>query len=397
MLREIPLSVPNLDLEIVDNLKECVETGWVSTGGRFIGEFEKKIADYVKTPDAVSCQSGTSGLHVALQILGVKSGDEVIVPTLTFIAAVNPVAYLGAYPVFMDCDDYFCMDADKLRDFCEHQCEIKSFDGEAALYNKSSGRKITAVVVVHIFGNLANIDEIMDIAKQYHLKVLEDVTEALGSYYTDGRYSGKFSGTVGDIGVYSFNANKIITTGGGGMIVSNNQEYLDKARYLTITAKGTSPDEALYFVHDEVGYNYRMLNIQAAFGVSQIEKLEAFISAKKQNYELYCELLNNVPGLTMLPYSANGRCNHWFYALYIDSDKFGKTRDELMHSLIEAGIQCRPVWKLTHTQKPYCTCQAHQIEKAYSLYNNVLNIPCSTNLTFDDVKYVAEKIKQISE
>lgn len=394
-MREIPLSIPNLDLEIVDNLKECVETGWVSTGGRFIGEFEKKIAAYVKTPDAVSCQSGTSGLHVALQILGVKSGNEVIVPTLTFIAAVNPVAYLGAYPVFMDCDDYFCMDADKLRDFCEHQCEIKSFDGEAALYNKSSGRRITAVVVVHIFGNLANMDEIMDIAEQYHLKVLEDATEALGSYYTDGRYSGKFSGTVGDIGVYSFNANKIITTGGGGMIVSNNQEYLDEARYLTITAKGTSPDEALYFVHDEVGYNYRMLNIQAAFGVSQIEKLEAFISVKKQNYELYCELLNNVPGLTMLPYSENGRCNYWFYALYIDLDKFGKTRDELMHSLIAAGIQCRPVWKLTHTQKPYCAYQTHKIEKAYSLYNNVLNIPCSTNLTSDDVKCVVERIKAL--
>lgn len=392
MKREIPLSVPNLDLEILDNLKECIETGWVSTGGRFITEFEKKTAHYVNTPDAVSCQSGTAGLHVALKILGVEPDDEVIVPTLTFIAAVNPVAYIGAHPVFMDCDDYFCIDPAKLEKFCTEECELRKCENGKALYNKTTGRKVSAVVVVHVFGNLADMERIMQITEKYNLKVLEDATEALGSRYTSGTYCGRFSGTVGDMGVYSFNANKIITTGGGGMIVSNNQEYLDKARYLTITAKGTSPDEALHFVHDEVGYNYRMLNIQAAFGVSQIDKLEDFIKTKQENYKLYCKLLNGVSGLSMLPYTNDIRSNHWFYALYIDAEKFGETRDELMHRLIGCGVQCRPVWKLTHMQTPYCSAQAYEIKNAYRLHANVLNIPCSTNLTADDVKYICEMI-----
>jgi len=392
MKKEIPLSVPNLDLEIVDNLRECIETGWVSTGGRFITEFEKKMAAYAHTPDAVSCQSGTAGLHVSLQILGVKRDDEVIVPTLTFIAAVNPVAYIGAHPVFMDCDDYFCMDPDKLEKFCKEECELRDYEGGKALFNKVTGRRVAAVVVVHVFGNLANMERIMDIAEQYHLKVLEDATEALGSYYTEGRYAGKYSGTIGDMGVYSFNANKIITTGGGGMIVSMNQDYLDKARYLTITAKGTSPEEALYFVHDEVGYNYRMLNLQAALGVSQIDKLEGFIKTKEENYKLYCELLKDVKGLKMLPYTDGIRCNHWFYALYVDAEKFGETRDELMHRLIANGVQCRPVWKLSHSQKAYLSAQAYEIEKAEDYLENIINIPCSTNLSPEDVKVVVDTI-----
>ena len=393
MNKQIPLSVPNLDLEIVENLKECIETGWVSTGGRFITEFEKKVAAYVGIDDAVSAQSGTAGLHVALRILGVEAGDEVIVPTLTFIAAVNPVAYMGAAPVFMDCNEYFCMDADKLESFCRDECEIKGYKGEKALFNKTTGKRIPAVVVVHVFGNLADMEKIMDIAEKYHLKVLEDATEALGSYYTEGRYKGYFSGTVGDMGVYSFNANKIITTGGGGMIVSRNQDYLDKARYLTITAKGTSPEEALYFVHDEVGYNYRMLNIQAALGVSQIEKLESFIATKKTNFEAYKEYLKDVDGITVMPFVDGIRCNHWFYSLYIDEAVFGESRDALMHRLIENGVQCRPIWKLCHLQKAFLGSQAHEIAKAEEMVENVLNVPCSSNLSLEDVKCVCDMIR----
>ena len=399
MKKEIQLSVPNLDMDIVENLRECVETGWVSTGGRFISEFEKKIAKYAGTEDAVSCQSGTAGLHTALRILGVQAGDEVIVPTLTFIAAINPIAYIGAFPVFMDCNEYFCMDVDKLRKFCSEECKLQEVQAHEhgvkikTLINKKTGRRVKAVIPVHIFGNMADMAEINDIAEEYGLSVLEDATEALGSYYTKGRFAGKHAGTLGALGVYSFNANKIITTGGGGMIISQNKEYLDEARYLTITAKETSPEEALYFVHNEVGYNYRMLNIQAAFGVSQIERLEEFISVKERNFKKYRDCLADAEGLTLMPFTPGIRSNMWFYSIYVDKAKFGESRDALMHRLIASGVQCRPVWKLSHTQKPYADMQSYKIEKAYDYEKNVLNIPCSTNLAEEDVEYVCNMIK----
>ncbi len=388
MKREIPLSVPNLNIDIVENLRECIETGWVSTGGRFITEFEKKIANYVNTNDAVSTQSGTAGLQVALRILGVKAGDEVIVPTLTFIAAVNPVVYMGATPVFMDCDETLCMDPDKLQRFCEEEC---TFDGDQ-LINKLTGRRVSALVLVHIFGNLAKIEKIKSVADHYQIKVLEDATEALGSWYSQGKYKGSFAGTIGDMGVYSFNANKIITTGGGGMIVSKRQEYLDQARYLSITAK----DDSLFFVHNEVGYNYRMLNLQAALGVSQIDELEKFIKIKKENYDRYQVILSDVKGISLLPFSDSARANYWFYSLYVEESQFGISRDQLMHAMIDLGIQCRPVWKLIHTQKPYMNFQAYDIEKAYEYEKNIVNLPCSTNLTKDDIEYICEKIKEKS-
>ncbi|QHI72074.1 LegC family aminotransferase [Aminipila terrae] len=388
--KQIQLSVPNLDIEIVESLRECIETGWVSTGGRFIGEFERKTAQYVGIADAVSAQSGTAGLHVALRILGISAGDEVLVPTLTFVAAVNPVKYLGAEPVFMDCDDSFCMDVDKLEQFCQEEC---IFDG-AKLIDKKTGKTIKAIVVVHIFGNLADMERIMDISQKYNLKVLEDATEALGSYYKEGRYRGYFSGTIADMGVYSFNANKIITTGGGGMIVSRNQHYLDEARYLTITAKKTSAEETLFFVHGDVGYNYRMLNLQAALGVSQIDKLECFIETKIANYKTYKEELQKVDGIRIIPFKEDIRANHWFYSLYIDNERFGESRNELMHRLIQNGIQCRPVWKLIHTLEPYINAQNYKIAKAVDYADHILNVPCSTNLTSEEIKYVCKIIKE---
>lgn len=385
MKREIQLSVPNLNMEIIDNLKECIETGWVSTGGRFIQEFEDKIAKYVKTEDAVSTQSGTAGLHLALHVLGVREGDEVIVPTLTFIAAVNPVKYIGADPVFMDCDDSLCIDAEKLESFCREQCYMKN----ESLINTKTGKRIVAIIVVHVFGNLANMERIMDIAKTYHLKVLEDATEALGSFYKGGRYAGCFSGTIGDIGVYSFNANKIITTGGGGMIVSHQRDLLKKMRHLSLTAKS----DHLFFVHDEVGFNYRMLNIQAALGVSQFDELEHFIQIKVKNYLMYKELISDIEGITILPFKSDTRSNYWFYSLLIDENIFGTDRDGLMQNLIKKGIQCRPIWKLIHTLNPYLEYQCNDILNAPYYEKNVLNIPCSTNLREEEIMLVCKHIK----
>lgn len=386
----IGLSIPNLSVEpILNNLKECLESGWVSTGGRFISEFEEKTAKYVKMKEAVGIQSGTAGLHTALRVLGVERDQEVIAPTLTFIAAVNPITYLGAEPVFIDCDDTLCMDPIKLEKFCKEECEIKN----EKLYNKKTGKNIKVILVVHVFGNMADMEKIMDIAKKYKLKVLEDATEALGTYYTEGKYNGKFAGTIGEIGVYSFNANKIITTGGGGMVVSNNQELLDKVRFLSVQAK-TDP---LYFIHDEIGYNYRMLNLQAALGTEQIDKLETFIKTKTNNFELYKKGISEIDGLDLMPFNENIRSNHWFYSLVVDKEKYGLNKDELLIKLNEVGIQSRPIWGLIHQQKPFKNNEAYMMERSVYYIDKVLNIPCSTNLTTEEVEIVISRLKEFGK
>ena len=382
----INLSVPNLSMDILDNLKECLESGWVSTGGRFIPEFETKVKNYMKTKFAAGVQSGTAGLHMSLQVLGVQRDEEVFVPTLTFIAAVNPTTYLGASPIFIDCDDSLCMDPLKLEKFCSEECDFR----EGVLVNKKTNKKIRALVIVHVFGNMADMEKIMDIAKKYNLRVLEDATEALGTYYTEGRYKGKYAGTIGDIGVLSFNANKIITTGGGGMVVGDNEELVEKVRFLSSQAK----KDTLYFIHDEIGYNYRMLNLQAALGTSQIDQLESFIETKIKNYEIYKEELEKIEGLEILPFVEGIRANHWFYSLKIDKEKYGIGRDELLQKLVDTGIQTRPIWGLIHQQKPYSACQNYKIEKALYYYDRILNLPCSSNLTEKEVYQVIQKIKE---
>lgn len=380
----IPLSVPNLRGNELKYVADAVESEWVSTGGPCVNEFEKKIAEYVHSKGAVSCQNGTAGLHTALMVAGVAKDDAVIVPTLTFIAAVNPVRYVGAEPIFMDCDDSLCMDSEKLEAFCAGECDFL----EGRLVDRATGRRVKAIVVVHVFGNMADMERILPLARRYGIQVIEDATEALGTFYTEGELKGKHAGTIGDIGVYSFNGNKIITTGGGGMIVSDNADYLAKAKHLTTQAKS----DELYYTHDEVGYNYRMTNIQAALGLAQLEQLEDFISIKERNYKRYEELFEGFAGLRLLPFRDGIRSNRWFYSLYVDG--FRLDRDELMRYLAENNIQCRPIWGLIHEQKPYRDARCYRISKARDYWANVVNIPCSTNLPLEDVARVAECIKQ---
>ncbi|NWQ39158.1 LegC family aminotransferase [Bacillus sp. EB106-08-02-XG196] len=380
----IPLSVPTLKGRELEYVTHAVETEWVSTGGPYVNEFEEKLAEYVKSKGAVSVQNGTSGLHISLKVCGVTRDDEVIVPTLTFIAAVNPVKYIGAEPIFMDCDDSLCMDADKLLEFCKMECSL--IDGR--LINKKTQRHIKAVIIVHVFGNMANMEQIMEIADKFNIKVIEDSTEAIGTYYTEGKYKGKYAGTIGTVGVYSFNGNKIITTGGGGMIVSNDKELLRKAKHLTTQAKS----DELYYIHDEIGYNYRLTNLQAAIGLAQLEQLESFIQTKRDNYKLYKEKINNIQGLSILNFEKGIRSNYWFYSLYVN-DEYPLDRDEIIKYLASKKIQIRPIWGLISEQSPYVGCQAYKIEKASNYLGHVINIPCSSNLSKEDVQYVIDCLR----
>ena len=381
----IPLSVPNLKGRELEYVTHAVETEWVSTAGPYVTELEKRIAEYVGTPSSVACQSGTAGLHIALQLCGVKAGDLVLVPTLTFIAAVNPVRYLGAEPMFMDCDDTLCMDPLKLKAFCEEECEMRG----DTLFHVATGKRIPAMVVVHVFGNMADMESILTIAGRYNIEVIEDATEALGTKYIEGPYAGRFAGTMGAIGVYYFNGNKIVTAGGGGMIVSADEEFLKEAKHLTTQAKA---DEA-NFIHDEVGYNYRLTNLQAALALAQLEQLEGFIDVKISNYEHYIELLSDIPGLSILPFREGIRSNHWFYSL-VCNKPYPLTNMELIEKLRLNSIQSRPIWGLIHEQKPYAGSYTYKIEKACDYWKKVVNLPCSTNLTSDDVERVASVIRE---
>lgn len=387
----ISLSVPNFIGNELKYVIDAVESEWVSTAGNYIQLFESEFSNYVKSSNAVACQSGTAAIHLALILAGIGQNDLVIVPTLTFIAAVNPVKYVQADPIFMDCDDTLCMDPDKLATYLADNCILEN---EKCIHIKS-GRHIKAVIVVHVFGNLADMDKIVAICNDYFLKVIEDATEALGSYYIYGNYKGLYAGTIGDFGAFSFNGNKIITTGGGGMLISKEDSDAKKAKYLSTQAK----NDDLHYVHNQVGYNYRMTNIQAALGLGQLELIENFISKKIENYNYYVKKLKAQGNYKLLSFSTHGRSNYWFYSLLVEditkgSQPLSELRDELINSLAENKIQSRPIWGLIHQQKPYLEAEFYRIEKAYYYYDRVVNVPCSTNLKFDEIDTVLDNINK---
>lgn len=385
----IPLSVPNFGEKEAARAAEAITSGWVSTSGARVGEFEQALADYVGMPRAVASNGGSSALHLAAMACGIRPGQEVIVPTLTFIAAVNPLTrYMGAEPVFIGCDDSWCIDPDAVEDFCANHCTLK----EDGLYNNKTGARVAALEVVHVFGNMADMPRILEIAKKYRLTLIEDATEALGTKYVSGPLSGKFAGTMGDVGCYSFNGNKIITTGAGGMLVSNHPDWAEHAKHLSTQAKS----DMLQFFHDEVGYNYRMTNVQACLGLAQLERLEDFIATKIARYNQYKDALDGYHGLRILPFKTEAegvRANHWFYSLYLGETSLD--RDTVIATLQDQGIQTRPVWALIHEQADYPRNEAYHLEKARDLRAHIVNLPCSTNLSEADCARVIDAVKAL--
>ena len=384
MSRFIPLSVPNFGPREAELAGEAITSGWVSTSGGKVTEFEQALADYVHMPRAVACNAGSSALHLAAMAAGITRGDEVIVPTLTFIAAVNPLTrYVGAEPIFIGCDDSLCIDPDAVEKFCAEHCEMRG----GKLYNKATDAHVKALEVVHVFGNLGDMERLTEIAEKYNLILIEDATEALGTRFTAGKFAGKFAGTVGDIGCYSFNGNKIITTGAGGAVVSNHPDWAEHAKHLSTQAK----TDLLQFLHDEVGYNYRMTNVQACLGIAQLERLEDFIAHKKALYDHYVEKLDGVKGLRILPFREDcTRSNHWFFSLYVKD--FALDRDEIIEKLQAQGIQTRPVWALIHEQADYPRNEAYALDKALDYRKYIVNLPCSTNLSMEDCDRVIDAV-----
>lgn len=381
----IPLSVPNFEGNEQKYVDDAISQTWVSTGGAYINKMEEQLEQFLHVDNVACCQSGTSALHLSLIQMGIGPGDVVLVPPVTFIAAVNPVRYQFAEPVFIDCDDSFCMDQIKLRNFCEQECTYT--DNQLKFHDKS----VKAVIVVHVFGNMADMEGIMDVASEYNLQVIEDATEALGTQYTEGRYAGKYAGTIGDFGAFSFNGNKIITTGGGGAVTARDPAIVDHLRYLSTQAK----KDPHYYIHDEIGYNYRMTNLQAALGVAQMEELPEFIKRKHKNYDLYKELFNGFELANLTPFRDGTDSNQWFYSLNIDRDKVKAPLRDIITDLEKSGIGTRPIWGLINEQKPYRDYCTYQLEKAPYYADRILNIPTSTNLTEDDIRFVSKSIEEV--
>lgn len=375
----ICLSTPNFRGNEKKYVDEAVETEWVSTAGAFISRFEERMAARLSVKAACACQSGTAGLHLCLRHFGVSAGDLVLVPTLTFIATVNAVLYQSAEPVFFDCDEHLCIDVEQVAAYLENKCRLE--DGKTV--EIASGKTVKAIVPVHVFGDHCNMDRLMDLAERFRLAVVEDATESLGGVFTQGRYAGRHTGTVGHAGVLSFNGNKIITTGGGGMLVSNDVPAVEHMRYLSQQAK----DDAEYFVHEEWGYNYRMTNLQAALGLAQLEELEEFLEIKRRNYARYRERLADCGYGELLPFGSGDGSNHWFYSFALRRPD-GAKRDRLLQYLKSRHIQARPIWKLNHTQTPFRKYRALECGNALQFYDRIINIPCGTNLTEEQLDRV---------
>ena len=377
---KIPLSVPLLNGNEWKYVKECIDTEWVSSAGKFVDLFEQKITDFTGSKYAVACVNGTSAIHISLKLSGVKEGDEVIIPSLTFIAPVNAIKYLGADPIFMDSDNFYNIDVEKTITFIDNETFYKNGNS----YNKKTKKRISAIIPVHVWGNACSLENLVEKCKERNIKIVEDASESLGTFYNSGKYKGMHTGTIGEFGCISFNGNKIITTGGGGVILTNNDKLAEKAKYLTTQAK----DDPIYYLHNEIGFNFRLTNIQAALGVAQLENLLVFLNRKKYIYQQYKNKINKINGLVLSEVPKYAENNYWINLLKINTKVYSNSRDSIFKLMERNFIQTRPVWMLNHMQKPYIKCQKYKISKAKELVDNSLCLPSSIKLEDTDISSV---------
>jgi aminotransferase in exopolysaccharide biosynthesis len=374
----IPLSVPNIAGNEWKYVKECLDTGWISSVGSYVTRFEQMVADFAGAKYGVAAVNGTAALHIALLLSGVKQDDYVILPNLTFVASANSIKYLGAEPLLIDADtDYWQMDLDLLEEFLENETDEKN--GE--LIYIQDGRRISAIMPVHILGNMCDMNRFLSIVEKYPVAIVEDATEALGTYY-----KGKHAGTFSPLGSFSFNGNKIISTGGGGVIVTDNEELAKKAKHITTTAKA-SADE---YYHDEVGYNYRLVNVLAAIGVGQMELLPSFIKRKKEAVAFYKKELTGIADIRFQKELPGVETNGWLFTIQTDQQQ------KLLDHLNANNILSRRFWMPMNKLPMYKDCvYIQKKDNADYIYNTCLSIPCSTNITDKELEVVANEIKSV--
>lgn len=349
-------------------VKECIDTGWVSSVGKYVDQFENMLKEITGTEYAIAVVNGTAALHIALKLVGVEHNDEVLIPSLTFVATANAVRYCGAVPHFVDCEERtFGLDPSKLRNYL-NECAIIQ---DNKCYNKLTRRIIKAVVPMHTFGHPVDLDPLISLCEEFNLELVEDAAESLGSYYKE-RHTGSF----GRVSSLSFNGNKIVTTGGGGAILTNDPNLGKLAKHLTTTAK--VPHKWKY-EHDYVGYNYRLPNLNAALGCAQLEQLEMFLEQKRQLAERYIQQFKDIEGLAVFKEQSFARSNYWLNALVLDAE-YASERDALLDILNNQGIMARPFWEPLHRLQIYNGCPKMDLSISESLASRVINIPSSPSL-----------------
>lgn len=364
----IPLCIPEISGNEWKYIKECLDTNWVSSSGAYVNKFEENFKNFIQCEKAIVTMNGTAALQLALETLNIGRGDEVIVSSMTFVSPVNAIKYVGAEPVFVDvCKDTWVMDANKIEELITPRTK--------------------AILPIHIYGNAVEMDKIMELAKKYNLYVIEDATESLG-----GKYRGKYLGTIGHIGCFSFNGNKLITTGAGGMLVTNNVKLGDRAKYLSTQAKTILDNGAFY--HEEIGYNYRMPNILAAMGCAQLESIEEYLELKRQHAFIYNELLKDVKGVKIPVEKVDTINAYWMYSILIEDD-YPITRDELIYKLEENNIQTRPFFMAIHKMPPYETDKHGDMNVTDEIVMEGINLPSSVRLAIKEIEKICKIIGEI--
>jgi aminotransferase in exopolysaccharide biosynthesis len=376
----IPLSVPQLAGNELNYISDCISTGWISSAGSYVNQFEDMVAKYAGAKYGIACMNGTVGLHMAQVLLGIGAEDHVIVPNITFIATLNAIKYTGAQPILIDVDAAnWQMDLTLLEQYLKENTIPKTFENGSFSVDKTTGKRVRAIMPVHVLGNMGNMKRMTQIAEQYHLAIIEDSTEALGSTFEN-----KHAGTFGTIGVFSFNGNKIISTGGGGVIVTDDEEIAKRARHLTTQAKVSAMD----YIHDEIGYNYRLVNVLAAIGVAQMETFPKTLAAKKAMDAFYREHLKGIGDIEFqeIPEGADPNC--WLFTF-----RTARMR-ELLSYLNSNGVQSRPFWMPMNQLEMFKDDRyIHKNDVSAAVYQNSISIPSSVGITKEELETVVSKIK----
>ena len=384
-LKKIPLSEPYLFGAEKKYVTECVETNWLASG-KYVDKFENIIKDTTNSKFVLSSINGTSSLQLALRILDPKPGDEVLVPTITFIAPINSVIYNFCAPVFFDCDENLNINTIDLINFIKFNTYYKNDFS----YNKKTHKKIIAMIVVHVFGESVNLEsQLIDLCKARNIKIIEDAAESFGTFLKKDKNK-THTGTIGDIGCFSFNGNKIVTAGGGGALTFKNKAFYLRAKYLLNQAK----DDSDLFIHNDVGYNFRLSNLHAAIGFAQIKNLKKILIKKKNIHNNYKKEINKIFGLTILESSKHSTSNYWLNTLIVDKKKYGLTKLEIIKKLKKHNIETRSLWFPNHLQKPFKNYEKYKINKAQIFFEKSICLPSSYNLQDKDLKKIVNILEE---
>lgn len=380
----INLHKPVFDKKDFFYLKDCFKSNWISAGGKYVIKLNNEIKKITKIKYSSSLINCSSSLQVALRISGIKKGDEVIVPTITFIASVNSILYNLGNPIFMDVDEFLNIDQYKTIEFLKNCCFLK----DKKFFNKKTNKRVFAIIVVHTFGNAAKFDKLYEFCKKKDIKIIEDAAESLGTTYIKGKFKNKHSGTLGDLGCISFNGNKIVTSGGGGVILSNKTKDYLRIEHLIHQAKVDS----FNFIHDEIGYNMAMSNLHASIGYSQIKKLKNYLNIKKKIRENYRKLFEEIDHVRLMSSPDYSKNNNWINVLEIVNQK-NSYLEKVLKKLKEQKIEVRRVWFPNHLQKPFKEFQKYKITNALKLVQNKICLPSSIDLKLNDIKKISSCFK----